>query len=300
MANQKEIRVKIASTKKTMKITSAMKLVAAAKVNKMQKILGQARPYAQKVKSIFLNLEQALSEDQKNSIELLQTRAKVESVLLVVISSDRGLCGAYNTNIIKAVSKRIEELQAEAKVVKLLTVGRKARSAFQRESFQKQGVEIIEEFTNLNSIPSSTEANLVAQQAIEAYLSKTVDRVEIISTRFISLVSSKVERTTYLPVQKPETEAQEQESQADPEILLEPDPATIIDTLLPMYTQNLIYQVLIESTTSELAARMTAMSNATKNAKEFIDKLVLSYNKARQAAITQEISEIVGGVAALE
>lgn len=297
MANQKEIRVKIASTKKTMKITSAMKLVAAAKVNKMQKILTQARPYAAKVKEIFTNLEASLSEDQKNSIPLLSLRAKQESVLLVIITSDRGLCGAYNTNVIKVATKRISELLLEGKKVKLVTVGKKARSAFQRDSYQDKGVEIVETFINLSSLPVSSESSLIAEKAMQTYLSGEADKVEIISTKFVSLVSSIVETKTYLPIEKLELES---ESEADPDVLLEPSAAEIVDTLLPMYTQNLIYQSMLESTTSELAARMTAMSNATKNAKDFIHKLVLVYNKARQASITQEISEIVGGAAALE
>lgn len=301
MANQKEIRVKIASTKKTMKITSAMKLVAAAKVNKMQKILAQARPYAKKVKEIFTNLEASLSEDQKNSNPLLQSKGSIESVLLVVVSSDRGLCGAYNTNSIKVATKRIETLLLAGKKVKLITIGRKAKTAFNRDSFTDRGVEIYESFVNLSSIPNSSEASLVAEKAMHAYISGKVDKVEVVSTKFISLVASKVEVSTYLPVQKPELESKEApQTEADPEILLEPSAAELVDTLLPMYTQNLIYQIFLESTTSELAARMTAMSNATKNAKDFIHKLVLIYNKARQASITQEISEIVGGAAALE
>jgi F-type H+-transporting ATPase subunit gamma len=299
MANQKEIRVKIASTKKTMKITSAMKLVAAAKVNKMQKTLVQARPYAAKIKEIFTNLEASLSEDQKNSIPLLATRNKEEAILLVIISSDRGLCGAYNTNIIKATAKRIDELQAQAKKVKLITVGRKAKTAFNRDSYANRGVEVLESFLNLSSLPNSSEASLIAEKAMEAFLSNEADKVEIVSTKFISLVASSVQLSNYLPIEKPRLE-ENSKFTADPDVLLEPSATAIVDTLLPMYTQNLIYQALLESTTSELAARMTAMSNATKNAKEFINKLVLAYNKARQAGITQEISEIVGGAAALE
>lgn len=299
MANQKEIRVKIASTKKTMKITSAMKLVAAAKVNKMQKTLVQARPYAAKIKEIFTNLEASLSEDQKNSIPLLATRNKEETILLVIISSDRGLCGAYNTNIIKATAKRIDELQAQSKKVKLITVGRKAKTAFNRDSYANRGVEVLESFLNLSSLPNSSEASLIAEKAMEAFLSNEADKVEIVSTKFISLVASSVQLSNYLPIEKPKVDANSKFT-ADPDVLLEPSATAIVDTLLPMYTQNLIYQALLESTTSELAARMTAMSNATKNAKEFINKLVLAYNKARQAGITQEISEIVGGAAALE
>ena len=298
MANQKEIRVKISSTKKTMKITSAMKLVAAAKVNKMQKILMQARPYSSKVKEIFLNLEATLSEDEKLAIKLLAPKTSQNTVLLVAISSDRGLCGAYNTNIIKATAKRIDSLLAENKKVKLITVGRKAKSAFQKQSYIDKGVEVIESFLNLSSIPTVAEANLIASKAISAYESDEVDKVEIISTKFISLVASNVEINNFLPVEK-----EKEDSQAlniDPLVYLEPSAQELIEATLPMYTQNILYQSLLEATTSELAARMTAMSNATNNAKEFIRKLVLAYNKARQAGITQEISEIVGGAAALE
>ncbi len=298
MANQKEIRVKISSTKKTMKITSAMKLVAAAKVNKMQKILMQARPYASKVKEIFLNLEATLSEDEKLAIKLLAPKTSQNTVLLVAISSDRGLCGAYNTNIIKATAKRIDSLLAENKKVKLITVGRKAKSAFQKQSYIDKGVEVMESFLNLSSIPTVAEANLIASKAIAAYESDEVDKVEIISTKFISLVASNVEINNFLPVEK-----EKEDSQAlhvDPLVYLEPSAQELIEATLPMYTQNILYQSLLEATTSELAARMTAMSNATNNAKEFIRKLVLAYNKARQAGITQEISEIVGGAAALE
>lgn len=298
MANQKEIRVKISSTKKTMKITSAMKLVAAAKVNKMQKILMQARPYSSKVKEIFLNLEATLSDDEKLAIKLLAPKTSQNTVLLVAISSDRGLCGAYNTNIIKATAKRIDSLLAENKKVKLITVGRKAKSAFQKQSYIDKGVEVIESFLNLSSIPTVAEANLIASKAISAYESDEVDKVEIISTKFISLVASNVEINNFLPVEK-----EKEDSQAlniDPLVYLEPSAQELIEATLPMYTQNILYQSLLEATTSELAARMTAMSNATNNAKEFIRKLVLAYNKARQAGITQEISEIVGGAAALE
>ena len=215
----------------------------------------------------------------------------------MIISSDRGLCGAYNTNVIKAATKRIEELVKSGKKVNLITVGRKARSAFQRDSFTNRGIEVLETFVNLSSIPVSSESNLIAETAMKFYLSGEADKVEIISTKFVSLVSSSVKNNTYLPIEKLESKS---ESQADPDILLEPSAEALVDTLLPMYTQNLIYQTMLESTTSELAARMTAMSNATKNAKDFIHKLVLVYNKARQASITQEISEIVGGAAALE
>ncbi len=297
MPNQKEIRVKIKSTKKTMKITSAMKLVAAAKVNKMQKRLLATRPFTEKISQLFANLCSSLSEDDIQANPLFSSVKNPQKILLVAISSDRGLCGAYNTNIIKATHKRIQELKDAGKEVKLITVGRKTKNAFTKNP-DEHGAEIIDSLMNLNSIPSSEEAELIAEQAIKLFLDKKVDKVELISTRFISLIANQVECKSFLPIEKPESqEAGKQAS--NNEALLEPDAQTLIDTLAPMYTQNSIFQALMESTTSELASRMTAMSNATNNAKDFIKKLTLEYNKARQASITQEISEIVGGAAAL-
>lgn len=295
MANQKEIRVKIASTKKTMKITSAMKLVAAAKVNKMQKILTQARPYAKKLSELFVNLQAVLSEDELATNPLFSTKSDTNTVALLVISSDRGLCGGYNANIIKATNRRIEQLRSEAKTIKLITVGRKAKTAFSKVSYAAQGIEIIDSFVNLSSIPTSSEARLIADAAVKVFVNGIADKVEIITTRFISLVTNEVKFSDFLPIVQEKDATEVLSSEA----ILEPSAARLIETLAPMYTENKIYQSLLEATTSELASRMTAMSNATNNARDFIKKLVLAYNKARQASITQEISEIVGGAAAL-
>lgn len=298
MANQKEIRVRIGSTKKTMKITSAMKLVAAAKVNKMQKKLLATRPYSEKISEIFTNLVSSLTDDDIEGQALLKSKNEINTVLLVVISSDRGLCGAYTANIVKAASRRIRELQDQGKKIKLITVGRKAKTALGRSLYTEQGIEIIESFANLSSIPTNHEASLIAQAAIDKFISGEVDKVEVITTKFISLVSAETVVSDFLPI-KTNATAKNQNSEAQSMTLFEPNVQSLIATLLPMYTENKIFQALLEATTSELAARMTAMSNATSNAKEVIRKLTLSYNKARQASITQEISEIVGGAAAL-
>jgi F-type H+-transporting ATPase subunit gamma len=294
MANQKEIRVKISSTKKTMKITSAMKLVAAAKVNKMQKILTQARPYADKLSQIFTNLQVSLSEDDIATNPLLSARPEIKTVALLVIGSDRGLCGGYNANLIKAVNRKIEAYSSENKTVKLIVVGRKLKTAFSKLQYKDAGIEVLESFINLSSIPTSSEAALIANTAADLFVNGQVDKVEIISTRFISMVSNEVKFADFLPV-----EASSSQTAESAEAILEPSAAALIETLAPMYVENKVYQSLLEATTSELASRMTAMSNATNNARDFIKKLVIAYNKARQASITQEISEIVGGAAAL-
>ncbi len=297
MANQKEIRSKISSTKKTMKITSAMKLVAAAKVNKIQKILLANRPYAQAITNIFSKLKQALSEEDLAVNYLLCNHDQIKSVLLLIVSSDRGLCAAYNTTVIKAAKLRIEELLAEGKKVSLVTIGRKAKTAFQKASYQDRGVDVLKSYIHLNSIPTKDEANMIATHLIEMYTSDTIDKVEVLRTKFNSLVSSEVELINFLPIEA--SAISNDAITLEPYVILEPNAQELINTLAPLYSENRIYQSLLEATTSELAARMTAMSNATNNAKEVIKNLVLAYNKARQASITQEISEIVGGAAAL-
>lgn len=298
MANQKEIRVKISSTKKTMKITSAMKLVAAAKVNKMQKRLLTARPYAAKISELVSNLRNALEAEDLQKNPLLISKPQAQNILLIVISSDRGLCGGYNANIIKATNKRIRELKAESKNIKLLTVGRKAKTAFSKSIYVEQGVIIEKSFINLSSIPTSHEAALISDYAKQMFLNGEVDKVEIIYTSFVSLVNNTVKVENFLPCDIPATQSNT-DNKEEPYVIFEPDSQSLVDTLIPLYIQSLVYQALLEATTSELASRMTAMSNATNNAKEFIKRLVLKYNKARQASITQEISEIVGGAAAL-
>lgn len=294
MANQKEIRTKITSVKKTKKITLAMKLVAAAKVNKMQKRVNATRPFTEKVTEVFSNLQKAVPVELLEKYPLLKTRDEVKTVLLVVVSSDRGLCGAYNANIVKATAKRIKELRKEGKKVKLTIVGSKARAFFHKTS-----TDITQTFCHLPSTPTVTEADLIAEHASELYANGTVDRVELISTKFISMVNNEVRIKQFLPVKIETNEEETKVLQAEPDVIFDPDSEALIAGLLPMYINNVIYQSLLDATTSELASRMTAMSNATNNAEEVIKKLNLSYNKARQAAITQEISEIVGGAAAL-
>ncbi len=296
MANQKEIRTKIESVKKTKKITSAMKLVAAAKVQRVQKRVIAGRPYSDQLKKTINNLKEAIkSETEDQKYPLLANHKEVKKVLLIVISSDRGLCGGYNANIFKATAKRIEELEAEGTDVSLFTVGKKASGFFGRRE-----VKIVKTFTNLPSIPTNTEAELVSEFATKMFTSKEFDKVELISTQFVSLVTSNVVNSTFLPIKldEVESEASEKDS-ANPDTIFDPNIDGLINAVLPMYIENCIFQALLESTASELAARMTAMSNATTNATDFIKRLVITYNKARQASITQEISEIVSGAAAL-
>lgn len=296
MASLKEIKLKINSTKKTKKITAAMKLVAAAKVNKMQKLIKAARPYANAVKQLYIQLQGCLDQEELDQNPLLKKITKVDSVLLIIISSDIGLCGPYNANILKLARKRIKELQASGLKISLLTIGRKATDAFSKIVYKEQGIEIIRSYINLQTKPNLEVVEEISRFAAEKFTSNEVQKVEVISTRFISMVNNIAEIKNFLPVEKPQSLVNTANSS---DVILEPNARALIDTLTPMYLNNTVYTDILDATTSELASRMTAMNNASNNADTVINKLLLSYNKARQSAITQEISEIVGGSAAL-
>lgn len=295
MPNLKEIKVKIESVKKTKKITSAMKLVAAARVRRVQKQVMAARPYASQLKQTINNLREAIKLDIDNDkYPLLRNHKTINKILLVIFSSDRGLCGGFNANINKAAIKRIEELKSEGYEVELLTIGRKATGFFESKDYAK----VVKSYCNLPSSPRPDEAQLIAEFATKAYTDGAYQKVETVSTKFVSMVTANVETHTFLPINLGD-EIPEGESSISSMTIFDPNVDALINAVLPMYVENYVFQCILESTASELAARMTAMSNATANATEFINKLVINYNKVRQAAITQELSEIVGGAAAL-
>lgn len=299
MPNLKSIKVRIKTVKNTQKITQAMKLVAASKVRKAQIRVLNSRPYSQKVASFVTRTVSAMSLLERNETPLMNKR-DIKSVGIIVISSDRGLCGSYNTNVIKRALKRIIELQDSGLHPKLIIVGSKANNFFRRTKTESIGC-----FTQLPAIPNVELANLIASSAERAFLNKEIDKVEIIGTDFVSMLRNQVYVKQFLPI-TPELQnlngpdlSSKLQSQ-NPEVLFEPSLNVVLDNLLPLYLSNVLFHALLEAVTSELASRMNAMSNATKNAKEIIDSLTLVYNKARQAAITQELTEIVGGVEALK
>ena len=299
MPNLKHIKVRIKSIKSTQKITQAMKLVAASKVRKAQIRVLNSRPYTQQIVNFINKAVISISSFDKSEIPLMQER-EVKSVGIVVISSDRGLCGSYNTNILKKSARRIIELEKAGIKPRLITIGNKANNFFKRTK-----TEILESFAQLPAVPNIELANLIASCAENAFLNKTVDKVEIIGTDFISMLRNEVYTKQFLPItsEKLSSVSGRDEScpyTSSPEILFEPTLDTVLASLLPLYLSNIIYHALLEASCSELASRMNAMSSATKNAKELIEKLTIVYNKARQAAITQELSEIVGGVEALK
>ena len=315
MPNLKASRDRIKSVKNTRKITEAMRLVAAAKVRRAQEQVIATRPFADRLAQVLYGLQSRLKFEDVD-LPLLKQR-QVSQVAILVISGDRGLCGGYNSNVIRRAEIRAQELTAEAVNYQYVLVGRKANQYFKRRN---QPIEA--SFTGLEQIPNAEEASRIADELLALFLSGQVDRVEMIYTRFVSLVSSRPVVQTLLPFDTQGLEAADDEifrlttregefevtrekvTRATPaafpqDMLFEQDPVQILDALLPLYLNNQILRALQESAASELAARMTAMNNASDNAKELAKSLNLTYNKARQAAITQEILEVVSGANAL-
>ena len=314
MANLKTIRDRIKSVKNTKKITEAMRLVAAAKVRRAQEQVTATRPFADRLAEVLYGLAERLQFENLD-LPLLKKR-EVRNVGLLVVSGDRGLCGGYNGNIIRYAENRAKELKAEGVNYKFILVGRKATQYFQR---REQPIDAT--YTNLEQIPTAPEAAMIADELLALFLSGTVDRIELVYTKFVSLISSRPVIQTLLPLdpqglETPDDEIFRLTSQggqfqvsrdkvASPtkslprDMIFEQDPAQILEALLPLYLNNQLLRALQESAASELAARMTAMNNASENASDLIGSLTLTYNKARQAAITQEILEVCGGAEAL-
>jgi F-type H+-transporting ATPase subunit gamma len=315
MANLKAIRDRIQSVKNTKKITEAMRLVAAAKVRRAQEQVIATRPFADRLAQVLYGLQTRLQFEDVN-LPLLRNR-DVQTVGLLVVSGDRGLCGGYNANVIRRAEMRAKELKAEGLNYQFVLVGRKAVQYFQRRDQP-----ISATFIGLEQVPTAEEASQIADELLSLFLSDVVDRVELIYTKFVSTISSRPVVQTLLPLDPQGLEAQDDElfrlttrggafevertrvetaaSRPLPkDMIFEQDPVQILDALLPLYLNNQLLRALQESAASELAARMTAMSNASDNATELIKTLTLSYNKERQAAITQEILEVVGGANAL-
>ncbi|BAY13936.1 F0F1 ATP synthase subunit gamma [Calothrix sp. NIES-2098] len=314
MPNLKAIRDRIQSVKNTKKITEAMRLVAAARVRRAQEQVLATRPFADKLAQVLYGLQTRLRFEEAN-LPLLRKR-EVKTVGLLVIAGDRGLCGGYNSNVIRRAENRAKELQAEGVNYKFVLVGRKSIQYFQRRD---QPIDAT--YSGLEQIPTAAEATKIADELLSLFLSESVDRIELIYTRFVSLVSSRPVVQTLLPLDPQGLEASDDEifrlttrggqfeverqkvtTEIRPlprDMIFEQDPVQILDSLLPLYLGNQLLRALQESAASELAARMTAMNNASDNAGELIRTLSLSYNKARQAAITQELLEVVGGAEAL-
>lgn len=281
MAGVRDIRRRIRSVRNMQQITKAMKMVSAAKLRKAQQKLSAARPYANQLQGVLERLAQV----PVDTVHPLLVKRPVQKVVYVLITSDRGLCGGYNANLIRMTNGLIAETPQE---VKLVAVGRRGRDFFRRGK-----IEFLAEFVALGDEPSYNQAKEIAQEVVRLYEQGEADEVYLMYTEFVSAITQRPTQVKLLPIEKPEGNQSKQ-------YIFEPSPDEILASLLPKYVETQIFRSILEGKASEQGARMTAMSSATDNAKDMIDRLSLAMNRARQAAITKEISEIVGGAAALE
>jgi F-type H+-transporting ATPase subunit gamma len=296
MANLKEVRTRIASVKSTQQITSAMKMVAASKLRKAQNAILQMRPYAAKLKEILQNLSASLDAGDDASI-YSQQREPVR-VLIVTVSSNRGLCGAFNANVIKRTVNLVHDKygsQHEAGNVSLVTIGRKVS-----EHFTKRNYKILEKHDDIFDQLTFDNVSAIAEGLMERFGRKEFDRIEIVYNQFKNAATQRLVSEQFLPVERlaDEEGATGEEVRAD--YIFEPNKLEIVRDLIPKSLKIQFYKALLDSFASEHGARMTAMHQATDNAQELLKDLSLAYNKARQAAITKEILEIVSGAEALK
>jgi F-type H+-transporting ATPase subunit gamma len=281
MASLKSIKKRIVSVKNTRQITKAMKMVSAAKLRRAQENVVAARPYAGKLAEVLTRL--AASQDGDTS-PLLQARP-VKKSLLLVVTSDRGLCGGFNANICKAAERFVVERGSDAGELVVMTVGRKGYE------FLKNRRTIWKNYTGIFSSLNYQTAALLSREVVEGYLAEEYDEVFILFNSFRSVMSQDITLSKLLPIVP---EASENEEYV-PEYIYEPSKGALLEELLPKHIEVQVFKALLESVASEHGARMTAMDSASKNANEMIGKLTLQYNRARQAAITTELMEIISG-----
>ena len=292
MPNLKDLKTRINSVTSTQKITSAMKMVAAAKLRRAQEAAESGRPYATRMRAVIASL--AANANKSSASELLVGRAAVKTHLLVIISADKGLCGGFNGSVARLAKHEIDRLESEGKSVQIYFVGRKAAdalgSAISDRTFARvEGVQ----GTNLG-FESASE---IASKIITGFEEGQFDAVSVIFNRFVNAITQEVTHTSLIPVQIDSLEDEGSESAIFYDY--EPEEAEILSALLPRNMSTQIFSALLESSAAELAARMTAMDNATRNAGDMIDRLTLVYNRTRQANITKELIEIISGAEAL-
>jgi F-type H+-transporting ATPase subunit gamma len=285
-----DIRRRIRSVKNTEQITKAMKMVSAAKLRRAQDRVISARPYGSMLRKILGNVAAAVANDENVGKNPLLAQRPEQRILLVLVTSDKGLAGAFNTNLIKAAQRfSAEHLGKQAGAsVRMILVGRKGR-----DFFRKRGAAVVSDHINMASKLVYADVAAIAGKAMELYRNEEIDAVYLIYNEFKSVVAQTLLTSKVLPIQLPE--------QANPvDYIFEQPPGAMLDALLPRYVETEFYRALAESTAAEHAARMTAMEAATSNAGDMIDKLTLYMNRVRQASITKEIIEVVSGAAAAE
>jgi F-type H+-transporting ATPase subunit gamma len=286
MAGTKEIRVKIASIKSTQKITKAMEMVAASKMRRAQERMKAARPYADKIRSVIGHLRLA----NPNHRNPYLVEREIKSVGIIIVSSDRGLCGSLNVNVFKQVLIAAREWQGKGVDLHVCLIGSKAMQFFRRLKLP-----VVASITHLGDKPRIADLLGTVKAMLDLYEESKIDRLFVASNRFVNTMTQRPELRQMLPAET--VDASDLQERWD--YIYEPEPDALISSYMMRYIESQVYRAAVENLACEMAARMVAMKSATDNAGTIIDELQLIYNKARQAAITKEISEIVGGAAAV-
>ena len=308
MANLKDIKNRIQSVESTKKITRAMKMVAAAKVKKSENAVKASRPYTKELVNMFQKLLNSVSEFSSETLKikyaiddypsLLKVRP-VKNVGILVLSSNKGLAGAYNANIVRETIRKIKDYQQQGIGVELFVAGQKGISGLRKKA-QQLNCPIVKKYFSAIDKPSAIEARDIAEDMAEDYVSGKIDKIEIVTTRFKNMMTYFVENWQVLPAEGViDIHERINDNILDPLMEFVPDKHHILQKIVPMYMTNIFYQALLEAQASELASRMTSMSAATTNAEKMIKELSIEYNKTRQFAITQEIIEVVNGANAI-
>jgi len=287
MAAAKEIRTKIASVKNTQKITKAMEMVAASKMRKAQNRMFAARPYADKIRNVIAHLGRAHSEYHH---PYLVEHERHDRVGLIVVSTDRGLCGGLNSNLFRELLRRMREWESQGAHMELCIIGSKALAFFRRLK-----TNIVGTVTHLGDEPSVEQLIGTVKIMLDSYIENRIDRLYLVSNQFINSMTQTPRVEQLIPI----LPSKEDELKHYWDYIYEPEAPGVVDALMTRYIESLVYQRVVENISCEQAARMVAMKSASDNAATLIEELQLIYNKARQAAITQELSEIVGGAAAV-
>lgn len=321
MPNLRETKDRIQSVKNTQKITRAMKMVAAAKVKKAENAVKMSRPFTMELFRTFVEIynsiedkkfEKVKSNNPLDNYPVLLKEREIKTLGLVIISSNKGLAGAYTANLVRFAAKEIKKANKEGISVKIFLVGQKAEASLKALG-RDYKFDLKEVYTGVLDDINASSAKVVASDLAESYVTGKIDKIELITTRYINMMSYKVEGWTLLPVintkdEKVRTFFKEEfnkenkieyktffENKTGASQLFEPNQKTLLQKIVPMYITNTIFQAILEAQASELASRMTAMSAATNNASDMINLLTIQYNKARQEAITSEITEVISG-----
>src|SRR5919197_1467795 len=302
MASQRDVKNRIDSVKNIRKITRAMEMVAAARLRRAEQRIAHLRPYAGAIRRMTRQAAEAAG-GEVGKLPILQQHESENTIAMLLVTADRGLAGAFNSQILRAGLRAAGELEADGRDIRFYASGRRGVS-----SLTFRGREVVGAYTGFTERPSYADARGIAEDLMAAYIDGKVDRVDIFYNGYVSPLVQEVRRETLLPLQEATIleEAEDEESRDEDEgagrqalVEYEPGPEEILQRLIPDYVEISLYRALLESTASELGARMTAMRNASENAGEIIEDLTLKMNRARQAEITQEIMEVVAGAEAL-